>query len=213
MKIKPFAKVSSTQLKKYVLRAPFPNTELTRIKSYMRRLGIKPNCPLILTPTTGLDLNSASAILPGPSLPHAVLAKGTTARAWGQQLGMRHTKKLQTSQLQKRQLQRGKEAVTKKNFLGMWDLTQAQHSHHLSRWSYIAQKSWLMSRGMTSTTTDLPHLPHQSLFLLKWKWKPRSHNQTKMSSCELAKFRVLPFVWMGIYKNLARFRRFGTSPT
>lgn len=44
------------------------------------------------TPPTGSSLNAASAISPGPSsasqafpsLPHAVLAKGTTARTWSQ---------------------------------------------------------------------------------------------------------------------------------
>jgi len=81
----------------------------------------------------------------------------------------------------------------------MWD---TQH-HHLSSsmipptilmpWSYIAQTRWLMSRGVTPTTTGLPHLPLRSLFLLRWKWKPRLHNRTKMSSCGLAKFRVLYF--------------------
>ena len=47
-----------------------------------------------------------------------------------------------------------------------------------------------MSRGMTPTTTGLPHFPLQSLFLLIWKWKKGSHNRTKLSSCGLAKFRV-----------------------
>ncbi len=56
-----------------------------------------------------------------------------------------------------------------------------------------------MNRGLTPTTTRLPHLPLQSLFLLKWKWKPRSQNRTKRSSCGLAKLSVLYFCmdWYG----------------
>lgn len=61
----------------------------------MLRLGIKLVYPRILTPTTGSHLNSALATPPGsssvsqaysPSLPQAVLAKGTTAQTWSHRI-------------------------------------------------------------------------------------------------------------------------------
>ena len=82
-------------MRKYAPRAVFPSEELGRVKSYMLRLGIKPVYPRIITPTTGSHLNSASATPRGsssvsqahsPSLPQAVLAKGTTAQTWSHRM-------------------------------------------------------------------------------------------------------------------------------
>ncbi len=82
--IKPFAKVSPTQIKRYIPTAIFQGGEVARIKAYMKRGEKGPMTPLIpvlgktLTPATmGSHLNS-------PSSSRAALAGGTTARPWSQ---------------------------------------------------------------------------------------------------------------------------------
>lgn len=82
--IKPFAKVSPTQIKRYIPTTIFHGEEVARIKAYMKREekgSMTPLYPCLekpLTPATmGSHLNS-------PSSSRAALAGGTTARPWSQ---------------------------------------------------------------------------------------------------------------------------------
>lgn len=128
-------------MRKYLPRATFLDAELARIKQYMDKLRIKPRYYTISTPQT---LDSALATPPpqplirfSSTLPSSS-SDGLSKRNNGPNLeSSSWGSGIQTSCRQgsyrTRQLQRRKEGVRTKNFRGIWDLTQAQHPHRLSR--------------------------------------------------------------------------------